>query len=441
MDTKTGDGESSMAERAFLSAIISDPDSFGEVDSLRVQEDDFQEFRHKVIFQHFLKLRAAGTVPDYITLSESLDRSGALESIGGRTFLVGIFDEYASSANVISYAEIIKKKSLFRDVVQKTKLIQNLAIKGNISREDLITECNKVLVGLNDLSGIGSIQTLKESILGVFKNITNRDSAQLRLTKTGFNAIDSKIVGLSPGQLVILAGRPSMGKTAIALNMVRNMAGEYNEAIPVFSIEMPNNELTERLISSDARVNSKKFKSLDFGVDDLKRISSVSETLSKLPILIDDNPSVSVSRIRSQCLRHKSKFGKLRAVVIDYLQLFPSDPNFKGTKSDEIGTITRELKLLSKEIECPIILLSQLNRSLESREDKRPMLQDLRSSGDIEQDADIVIFVYRDEFYNPGTKAVNEAEIIIAKNRGGETGTVKLMWNGEFTRFSDFNRP
>lgn len=259
---------------------------------------------------------------------------------------------------------------------------------------------------------------------------------QAKLTKTGFDSLDDKLVGISPGQLIVLAARPSMGKTALALNIGQKIAEKYNEHVIVFSLEMLHSELTQRLISMESLVNSQKFKSKEFNAEDLKKIASASEKLAKLPMIIDDYSSTSLARIRTQSLRYKAKHGKIRAVIIDYLQLMAMEETKKGNKADDIGVITRGLKLLAKELECPVILLSQLNRGVEGRDNKRPMLQDLRSSGDIEQDADMVWFIYRDEVYNTDTKDRSEAEIIIAKNRGGETGTAKLAWRGEFTKFT-----
>lgn len=437
MDTVRSDSnELLIAEKAFLSSVISDPDSMGEIDSLNIDPNDFIEFRNRLVFQHFLKLKSAGVNPDYITLAESLSASGELERVGGQTYLLNIFEEYASSANLKSYAEVIKKKSVFRDVVQKAKEIQSIAVSGEVSQEELLGKINKILIDLNDSSTNGNSLDLKESILQVIKDLRDKDSMQAKLTQTGFGSIDDKLVGISPGQLIVLAARPSMGKTALALNIGLKIAEKYNEHVIVFSLEMLHNELTQRLISMESLVNSQKFKSKEFNAEDLKKIATASEKLSKLPIIIDDYSSTSLARIRTQCLRYKAKHGKVRAVIIDYLQLMTMEETKKGNKADDIGVITRGLKLLAKELECPVILLSQLNRGVEGRDNKRPMLQDLRSSGDIEQDADMVWFIYRDEVYNTDTKDRSEAEIIIAKNRGGETGTAKLAWRGEFTKFT-----
>ncbi len=424
-----------IAERAFLSTVISDPDSMGEIDSLKIDADDFIEFRNRLVYQHFIKLKNSGINPDYITLAESLNSAGELEKVGGQSFLVSIFDEYASSANLKSYADLIKRKSVFRDVVQKAKEIQSIAINGEVTQDELLGKINKILIDLNDNSTNGNSLDLKDSILQVIQDLRDKDSIKSKLTKTGFDSIDDKIVGISPGQLIVLAARPSMGKTALALNIGQKIAENYNEHVVVFSLEMLHGELTQRLISMEALVNSQKFKSREFNAEDLKRIASASEKLSKLPMIIDDYSSTSLARIRTQCLRYKAKHGKLRAVVVDYLQLMTMEETKKGNKADDIGVITRGLKLLAKELECPVILLSQLNRGVEGRDNKRPMLQDLRSSGDIEQDADMVWFIYRDEVYNADTVNRAEAEIIIAKNRGGEIGTAKLAWRGEFTKF------
>lgn len=434
--TRSDSSELMMAERAFLSSVFSDPDSLGEVDSLKIDADDFSEFRNKLIFKHFTKLKSSGVNPDYITLAESLNDAGELERVGGQSYLVSIFDEYASSANLKNYAELIKKKSIFRDVVQKAKEIQAIAATGEITQDELLGRINKLLIDLNDNSTNGNSLELKDSILQVIEDLRDRDSIHAKLTKTGFESIDDKIVGISPGQLIVLAARPSMGKTALALNIGQKIAESYKEHVVIFSLEMLHSELTQRLISMESLVNSQKFKSRDFNAEDLKRIATASQKLTKLPIIIDDYSSTSLARIRTQCLRYKAKHGKLRAVIVDYLQLMTMEETKKGNKADDIGVITRGLKLLAKELECPVILLSQLNRGVEGRDNKRPMLQDLRSSGDIEQDADMVWFIYRDEVYNSDTKDKSEAEIIIAKNRGGEIGTARLAWRGEFTKFT-----
>ena len=425
-----------MAEKAFLSSVLADPDSLGEIDSINVGPDDFVEFKNRLVFQHFVKLKKSGVTPDYITLAESLNASGELEKVGGQTFLLNIFEEYASSANLKAYAEVIKKKSVFRDVVQKAKEIQSIAVSGEVTQEELLGQINKILIDLNDSYTNGNSLDLKESILQVIKDLRDKDSMHAKLTKTGFDSIDDKLVGISPGQLIVLAARPSMGKTALALNIGVKIAEKYNEHVVVLSLEMLHSELTQRLLSMESLVNSQKFKSREFNAEDLTKIAKASEKLSKLPMIIDDYSSTSLARIRTQCLRYKAKHGKIRAVIVDYLQLMTMEETKKGNKADDIGVITRGLKLLAKELECPVILLSQLNRGVEGRDNKRPMLQDLRSSGDIEQDADMVWFIYRDEVYNTDTKDKSEAEIIIAKNRGGETGTAKLAWRGEFTKFT-----
>ena len=436
MEAVNNSNELLMAERAFLSTVISDPDSMGEIDAIKIEADDFLEFRHRLVFQHFIKLKNAGINPDYITLAESLNATGELERVGGQAFLLNIFDEYASSANLENYADLIKRKSVFRDVVQKAKEIQSIAINGDITQDELLGKINKILIDLNDNSANGNSLDLKDSIFQVIQELKDKDSIKSKLTKTGFDSIDDKIVGVSPGQLIVLAARPSMGKTALALNIGQKMAENYEEHVVIFSLEMLHGELTQRLISMESLVNSQKFKSREFNAEDLKKIATASEKLSKLPIIIDDYSSTSLARIRTQCLRYKAKHGKLRAIIVDYLQLMTMEETKKGNKADDIGVITRGLKLLAKELECPIILLSQLNRGVEGRDNKRPMLQDLRSSGDIEQDADMVWFIYRDEVYNADTPQKAEAEIIIAKNRGGEIGTARLAWKGEFTKFT-----
>jgi replicative DNA helicase len=265
-----------MAEKAFLSSVIADPDSLGEIDSIKISAENFFDHKHRTVFKHFLKLKNSGVTPDYITLAESLNETGELERVGGQSFLVSIFDEYASSANLKNYAELIKKKSIFRDVVQKAKEIQSIAVSGEVSQDELLGKLNKILIELNDNSTNGNSLDLKDSILQVIQDLRDKDSIKSKLTKTGFDSIDDKIVGISPGQLIVLAARPSMGKTALALNIGQKIAENYNEHVVVFSLEMLHGELTQRLISMESLVNSQKFKSREFTAEDLKKIATAS---------------------------------------------------------------------------------------------------------------------------------------------------------------------
>ena len=412
-----------------------------EIDTLSITANDFLDPKHQIIYKHFVELRKKGLEVDYVSLADSLSKTGELENVGGKVFLASIYEDYANPANISHYATCIKERSVAKDVLRKSKKLQELALNQSLSKDELIENVNRTLLELNDASDQGGALEVKDSVFDVIKSLQDKNSLDETLTKTGFKSLDQKIEGLLPGQLIILAARPGMGKTALALNIAKSVAGKYNEHVVVFSLEMLHKELSERLISTEAEVNSRKFKSRDFSADELRRIGNSAGTIANLPLVIDDFSGSTIYRIRNQCLRHKAKYKKLRLIVIDYLQLIPYEEGRKGNKADDIALLTRSLKLLSKEIGCPIICLSQLNRAVETRDNKRPILADLRDSGAIEQDADQVWFVFRDEVYNTDGKTSSEgatsAEVIVAKNRGGETGVAKLLWQGEFTKFSD----
>lgn len=423
-------------EKALLSSAIADPESLIELDDLKLSYTDFTDLKYQIVFSHIEKLIASNKPVDLVTISNSLNSNGDIYKIGGETFLTSIWNEVGSSANIRFYAEKVKDKSFSRFVLSKAKEIASFATS-NFAREELIEQVNQLLVSINDNHESTDSVDMKTSVLAVIQSLKDKESINDNLTLTGFSAIDDKIVGLTEGQLIILAARPGMGKTSLALNIATNVSKKYDEPVLIFSLEMMHKELTQRLISMDSLVNSKKFKSLDFSATELSKVAKSAESCSKLKILIDDYSGSTIARIRNKSLRHKAKHGKLRLVVIDYLQLIPYQESKKGNKADDIGVITRSLKLLSKELGCPIICLSQLNRGVESRENKRPNLADLRDSGAIEQDADMVWFIYRDEVYNPDTKTPSDAEILISKNRSGDTGTAKLAWKGEFTKFTE----
>lgn len=425
-----------LVEKALLSSLMFDNNASYEIDSLSITPDDFLDPKHQIVYKHFVDLRKKGLEVDFISLADSLSKTGELDNAGGKVFLASIYEDYANPANITHYATRVKERSIAKGVLRKAKELQTFALDQNLSKDELIENVNRTLLELNDSADQGASLEIKDSIFEVIKSLQDKNGDEA-LTKTGFKSLDLKIEGLLPGQLIILAARPSMGKTALALNIAKSVAEKYSEQVLIFSLEMLHKELSERLISTEAEVNSRKFKSRDFNSDELRRIGNAAGKCANLPLIVDDFSGSTIYRIRNQCLRHKAKYKKLRLVVIDYLQLIPYEEGRKGNKADDIAILTRNLKLLSKEIGCPIICLSQLNRGVETRDNKRPILADLRDSGAIEQDADQVWFIYRDEVYNPETKSAAEAEVIIAKNRGGETGTAKLSWQGEFTKFSD----
>ena len=429
----------SSAEKAVLSAILLDNAAIREIAG-QITADDFYVPAHRRLFGAMEELNDANQPVDLTTLSDYLKSRDLLDSIGGPMVLAEIADYEATAANVVYYKDIVRDKSIKRRVIETATEIVNLGFDPAEPSEQLLDEAESKIFAVGQSQAATSLSPLSEAVLEAADHIDVLMSRSGELTgvPTGFAAFDKETGGLQAGDLFVLAARPAMGKTALALNIARNAAIDYGKKIAIFSLEMTTRSLVLRLLSAEAEVDFAAFRSGLIAVEAHARLMSAAGSISDAKIFIDDSGAPSVLEIRAKSRRLHAREGGLDMVIVDYLQLAHGDRNTQS-REQEISEISRGLKGLAKELDIPVIAVSQLNRGPETRkEDKRPMLSDLRESGAIEQDADVIGFIYRDVVYNRETEYEDLAELIIAKQRNGPTGTVMLKFEGRYARFSEW---
>lgn len=426
-----------LAERSLLGSLLVDGEAIDEISEYKLSSDDFFHPQYGKIFQGIVDLHGSSQPIDFVTLCGKLSDQGILDAIGGQAFIVEMIEDHASSANIAQYAKIVREKSTVRKVIQMSKRVVDRAMSYQGDYAQFLSEVEASFFNLTSENRKNSLQKLNTFLKMNLIELENdqREAGQLSGLTTGFVELDKKLLGLQPGQLVIVAARPAMGKSAFALNISVNSCKAQGLPVAIFSLEMLSQELSMRMLSGESKIDSGRLRSKNFLDQDLRNLGMAVKELSKLPVFINDNGDTTILDIKSQCRKIKSEFG-LGLVVVDYVQLMKSHTN-NPSREQQISEISRGLKSLAKELECPIIGLSQLNRAVESRPNKRPMVSDLRESGSIEQDADVVMLIYRDEVYNQDTKHKGIAEIIVGKNRAGETGTVYLSWVGAHTSFGN----
>ncbi|MBL4621507.1 MAG: replicative DNA helicase [Immundisolibacteraceae bacterium] len=427
------------AEQSVLGGLMLDSEAW-ELVADRVGEDDFYRQSHQIIFAAIRKLHDRSEPCDVITLSEALQAIGKVDEVGGLAYLGELAQGTPSSANIAAYADIIRERSITR---QLTRVGSRIAESGfnpdGRTVAELLDSAEKEIFdiaerGAKGKKGFVSIEQVLPDVISQLDELFNSDGSLSGLS-TGFADLDEKTAGLQKSDLIIIAARPSMGKTSLVMNLAENVAIRERVPVAIFSMEMPANQLANRLLASLGRVDTKRLRTGDLAEDDWPRITSAVTLLSEAPIYIDDTPALSPMELRARARRLKRKHG-LGLILVDYLQLMQV-PGSNENRTNEISEISRTLKALAKELEVPVVALSQLNRSLEQRPDKRPKMSDLRESGAIEQDADVILFIYRDEVYNDDSDAKGIAEIIIAKQRNGPIGTLRLAFVGAYTRFED----
>lgn len=425
-----------LAEKSLLGCLIIDSASIDEISDLKISKDDFYNPRYGMIYDAIFNLSSSNKAIDYVTVCSQLTNQGLLESAGGEQGVLEVVEDQASSANVRHYSESVKEKSSLRELVRVSMRISESGKSYKGDTEEFFQEVERSIFKLTSEAKGNSLEKLSTYIKMNLEELedTSRKPGEIQGIPTGYEKLDALTLGLQPGQLVILASRPGMGKTSLALNIAINACDHTGLPVVVFSLEMLGEELSKRLLTSMSKVDSKKLRTKNFNDTDLRKIGASAQELAKMPILIGDSGTESIFDIQSKCRKIKAEQG-LGLVVIDYLQLMSTTKSLP--REQQISEISRGLKIMAKELDCPVIALSQLNRSVEARPNKRPNTSDLRESGAIEQDADIVTFIYRDEFYNPDTKEPGIAEIIVGKNRSGSTGVAKLAWIGAYTSFEN----
>jgi replicative DNA helicase len=426
------------AEQSILGAILIDNDALPKALEI-IDPEDFYKASHKKIFEAIIKLFDKNEPIDIITLTDCLKREESLEDIGGISYLSALVNMVPTSANIKYHSKIIREKALLRGLIRTATDIANRVYEENLDAEELVDYAEKSVFDISDKRVKVSFATLKEVIKNSFEMIEHLYDKKETITgiSSGFKDLDELTSGLQRGELIVIGGRPSMGKTAFALNIAQHAGIELRETVAVFSLEMAKEQLAFRMLCAEAMVNSSNVRKGIIRKEDWHKLTSAASRLTDAPIFIDDSSSISVLELRAKARRLKMEHG-LSLVIVDYLQLMRGRRSFER-REQEISEISRSLKALAKELNVPVIAVSQLNRSVEQRRPPRPILADLRESGAIEQDADVILFLYRDEIYNKDNPSNRgEAEVDIAKQRNGPAGeTVKLTFVSKCTRFLD----
>lgn len=425
------------AEESVIGAVLLSEDAVNEVMD-RLHPEDFYVPAHQAIFESMRELFDANQPIDAVTVSESLRRGGELDKVGGIPYLTRLVDIVPSTSNVVYYAGIVEEHAKRRELIRAGSLVTDVAFDIDDEIAQVLDRAEQAVLSVAERRSTQALLEIGPLFNSVLEHVELLEQRGTELTglATGFVDLDRKLAGLQPANLVVVAARPAMGKSSFALNVATNVASQ-GDPVAVFSLEMSKEEIVQRILSSVGRVDSMKLRSGQLGPL-WQRVVDAAGRMYKAPIYIDDSPVVTVTDIRAKCRRLKRKKG-LSMVVVDYLQLMQAST--RENRQQEISEITRNMKNLARELGVPIIAVSQLNRSLEAREDKRPRLSDLRESGSIEQDADVVMFIYRHEYYHPEDQDKRGiAEVIVAKHRAGSTGPVELTFQPEFTRFANLGR-
>ena len=423
------------AEQAVLGSMLIDPETIPCVSETLTAEDFYIE-GHKIIFKTILSLYSTGKPVDMIILDDELKKSGHLEKIGGTGYIALLLETVPTVVNIHYYAETVKTKSLLRNIIKAGAEITKMAYREKENKNiDFITDhAENLFFQISERRSIRDFIGMKTAMKETFKEIEHLYHSNSSITgvPTGFTDLDRLTSGFHPRELIIIAARPGMGKTAFAIDIARHAALEEKLPIAVFSLEMSAKQLSMRLICGQAMVNAHRIRTGHLKKGDWPKITQAMAEISESPIIIDDTPGISIAELRAKARRAKKRH-RIKLLIVDYLQLISSEKNVN--RNEQISEISRGLKILAKETDTPVIALSQLSRSVEARTDKRPLLSDLRDSGAIEQDADLVSFIYRDEYYNSETDETGTAEIIIAKQRSGPTGKIDLLFIKEYTKF------
>ena len=428
-------------EEAVLGALMIEKDAYSLVSEI-LRPGSFYEHRHQLIYAAITDLAVNQKPVDILTVKEQLSKRGELEEVGGPFYITQLSSKVASSAHIEYHARIIAQKYLARELITFTSNIQSKAFDETLDVDDLMQEAEGKLFEISQRNMKKDYTQINPIIAEAYEQIQKAAARTDGLSglESGYTKLDKMTSGWQKSDLIIIAARPAMGKTAFVLSMAKNIAVNFRNPVALFSLEMSNVQLVNRLISNVCEIPSEKIKSGQLAAYEWQQLDYKLKDLLDAPLYVDDTPSLSVFELRTKARRLVREHG-VRIIIIDYLQLMSGSVGGKSeSRQQEISEISRSLKALARELNVPVIALSQLSRAVESRPDKRPMLSDLRESGAIEQDADVVMFIYRDEYYNKDSEFKKQAEIIIAKQRNGPVGTVNLAWLGEYTKFANLSR-
>ena len=428
-----------LAEQAVLGAMLVDKDAV--IASIEVlKSEDFYREDNKEIYAAMLELYSIGKSIDMITLKDQLTLRGTLDKVGGISYIASLVDNVPAVSNVENYIKIVEEKSVIRNLIKTANEIIRNSYSGTEDVDALVEQAEKRIFDVVQERNSRGYASIREILINVFDEIEeiSKSGQSISGLESGFIDLDAKTSGLNKSALLIVAARPAMGKSAFVLNIASYVARHQKTPVMIFNLEMSKEEVTKRILCAESEVDSTKVKNATLESEDWLKLGEASGRLSDMPIYIDDTPGLTSAELRAKC--RKAKLEKnIGLVIIDYLQLMESK-NKSSSRQQEVSEISRSLKILAKELNIPVIALSQLSRATESRTDHRPMLSDLRESGSIEQDADIVMFLHREDYYNEDTEKKNIAEVIIAKHRSGATGTVELLWLANYTKFANIER-
>ena len=429
------------AEQSVIGAMLMDKDAILEASEI-ISGQDFYQTAYGVIFGSMIELFNEGKPVDLITLQERLKEKDVPPEIASLEFVKNLLTEVLTSANVKYHAEIVADKSMMRKLIKLNDELSNICYAGKEPLEAVLEKTEKSVFELLQKRNTGDYVPIRQVVLNALDKIekASKNKGSVTGLPTGFIDLDYKLSGLQPADLVLIAARPSMGKTAFVLNIAQYITFKKNRKAAIFSLEMSKEQLVNRLFSLESQVDAQALRTGNMKDSDWEKLIESAGIIGKSKLIIDDTPGISVSELRSKCRKYKLEHG-LDIIIIDYLQLMSGSVGGRSeSRQQEISEISRSLKALARELNVPVVALSQLSRAVEARPDKRPMLSDLRESGAIEQDADVVMFLYRDEYYNKDTEYKKQAEVIIAKQRNGPVGTVHLAWLGEYTKFANLSR-
>ena len=430
------------AEQAVIGSMLMDRDAMESALEI-LQPDDFYGRQYGTLFQAIRELNTENKPVDLVTLQERLKENNVPEELAGMDFIREVLGSVPTSANVKYYAKIVKEKSLMRRLIRTTEEITAQCYQGTDNVEALMDSTEKKIFNLMQSRGGGDFTPIRQVVINALERIeaASKQNGSITGVSTGFIDLDYQTSGMQPSDLILVAARPSMGKTAFVLNMAQHMAFRDNITTAIFSLEMSKEQLVNRLFSLESKVDAQVLRNGRLEDSDWERLIESAEIIGNSNLIIDDTPSISIAELRSKCRKYKMEMN-LGVIIIDYLQLMSGSSGGKSSTSrqQEISDISRSLKAVARDLNVPVIALSQLSRAVEQRDDKRPMLSDLRESGAIEQDADVVMFIYRDDYYNKESEKKNIAEIIVAKQRNGPVGTVELAWRPQYTQFGNLSK-
>ena len=422
------------AEQSVIGSAMTDSQSVAASAEI-VRPEDFYFEQNREIYSVIIELFNENTPIDIVTVSDRLNQGDRLDAVGGITYLATVASNVPTTENVVYYSKIIKEKAVLRRLIKSSRAISELAYGEGDSVDRILEQSEQLIFDVSSSKEQNDIVHIQEVLPLSYETMVENSLNKNKITgmPTGFDELNRRTGGFHGGEFIIIAGRPGMGKSSFAVNIAESAAIQSNVPVAIFNLEMSKSMIVNRILCSQALVDAGKIRTGDFSGEDWQQLGAVLDKVALAPIYIDDTASITVSEIRAKCRRLKQA-KNLGLIVIDYLQLMQS-AHRTDSRQQEIADISRSLKVLSKELDVPVIALSQLARTCEARSDKRPMLSDLRESGAIEQDADMVMFLYRDEYYNKDSEDKNVAECIIAKQRSGETGLFKLGWQGRYTKF------